>query len=380
MERRVPTAIKGSTSVVVPITMMRKTLSWLAFALGALVSVIVLARICEFGFSIDGPLPNNLEELGVILTAFVPLSASLVAFRNRRWATYLFLASLPILLFCESYSTVSYWADSDRTAVLIGDCLLLAPFLVLGLFWFVTHRLAWSPLLLTWPKSVIRRTASISVGFLLLVATVLAATLAMAAHIPPIGDCGAPPPFAKQQRPNQAAFTARIIEIPILGPIGVVGQRFWGLHSWESTLVLVQAGPWFKTGDTWLIIGNRQKGLIDLPVFEIWCSRSARISEAELDLRLLRDGPPKDGVRVIGRAVRFQHDFSEQGVPGVEITITGPLGNVTATTDAHGIYDKVDLPPGAYTIRSDSDAEPPAMHPAQNLKAGDIGGRTLVLK
>jgi hypothetical protein len=361
---------------------MKTALSWLAVGLGILVSIDQLAVIGVYGISIDGPLPNRLLGLSTVLSAIVPLSGSLVALRNRRRAAYLLLAPAPLVALCQGYADIFYSYYVDRTTLLLRDGLTVAPFLALGVFWLVTHRLRWSRLLSGLPKSTKGRLATISVGCFLLFTLVIGAALAIAAHTPPFGDCGAPRPFAKQQRPNQAAFTARIMEIPILGPVGVVRENFWGLRSWESTLVLLQAGPWFRTGDMWFIDGYRQDGLLgrSLPAFSLHCTRSAQVSDAELDLRLLRDGPPKDGVRVIGRAVRFRHDFSEQGVPGVEITITGPLGNITAATDAQGIYDRIGLPPGQYTFRSENYTEIPAVAEPQNLETGDIGGRTLVLK
>jgi hypothetical protein len=78
----------------------------------------------------------------------------------------------------------------------------------------------------------------------------------------------------------------------------------------------------------------------------------APLREAAMELRLLNDGPPKTGVRVIGHVRTCS--YCSQPAPGITVRITGPQGALLVQTDSDGIYDRVGLPAGHYSVRLDS--------------------------
>src|SRR5579863_997075 len=123
------------------------------------------------------------------------------------------------------------------------------------------------------------------------------------------------------------------------------------------------------------------------PYIEFRCgSRTAAVSDAEVDLRVLRDGPPRSGVRIIGRSLRLSSGGRYRPDAGVTVKITGPEGEVSAISDRQGIYDVHGLSPGHYSVRSDSEDDADAFYRGVyergegELKAGDVWGRDVFVK
>jgi hypothetical protein len=105
------------------------------------------------------------------------------------------------------------------------------------------------------------------------------------------------------------------------------------------------------------------------------CGRTTLLRDAQIDLRVLQDGPPRNGVRIIGEV---QHDFIRQA--NVAVVISGPAGSITVKSDADGIYDISGLPAGVYEVHlatvSDTENQHGSCRPMQ-MTSGGIGGCTL---
>ena len=202
-------------------------------------------------------------------------------------------------------------------------------------------------------------------------------------------ECSEPLPFVRPTYPGQAAFTARTLFVGSkygfrsghnLGKwaVAYVGHRYWGLPWWSSGLVVLSPGI-FEQGIDYFVDGHRAYRF--LPIVYIGpCNRTRPLSEAVVDLKVLSEGPPKSGVRIINRAYRQATNGPAEPASGLTVQIKGPSGTTVTKTDANGIYDVSGLPPGRYTIQIENpnrrdkyeayDAERSA-----NLKAGDVWGR-----
>ena len=165
----------------------------------------------------------------------------------------------------------------------------------------------------------------------------------------------------------------------------MVQKTFWGLPWWDRKIVLltffVRGGKGFKRGETYFVEGNRESRRLTrpLPIFEVHCTRTAGLKYAEIDLRALRDGPPKNSVRIMGYTYRRTSVNESTESPSTKVGIRGPAGETTITSDSRGFYDIGGLPPGAYDVHGmDPQAGPYWAHPvcywtgSQSLKTGDV--------
>lgn len=182
------------------------------------------------------------------------------------------------------------------------------------------------------------------------------------------GDCGEHPPFAAPIRAEQAVFIAKIFYVSgepqppewrQPWSIALIHHRYWGLPRWMPNLVLLGHLP-TKKGEEYFIDGDRSLFRLSgfFPYVDFRCSsRTRQVSEAEVEMRLLKDGPPRSGIRIIGRVMGRPGVGGRQPFPGIRVKITGTDSVVTVTTDDQGIYDAVGLPPGHYIVRTDPDRE-----------------------
>jgi hypothetical protein len=213
----------------------------------------------------------------------------------------------------------------------------------------------------------------------------------------PLVDCGGEhAPFATQKSPGQAVFVAKILygsfewrpsEKHVPWSIGLVRRRYWGLPWWVPRLILLGHAS-LKQGEEYFIDGDRSFWRLSsfFPYVDFRCGNRTRLlNEAAVEMRLLKDGPPKSGVRIIGRVKRRLGPGNWQAVSGVSVQIVGPTGAVTTTTDDQGIYDAVGLPPGHYSIRTDPDQEAHNLlreyyeRAEGELKNGEIWGRDIYI-
>jgi hypothetical protein len=218
--------------------------------------------------------------------------------------------------------------------------------------------------------------------FLVLITSISLGAIGLTMHAPDLGDCGEGWPDYKPN-PDYPVFVARVIHSnPLLGSVAVIQEHFWNLrHDLRVVFLKVYARP----GEVYFVSGRLSSGLLTrwiFPVINMHCSRSDLIQYAGVDLRVLRGGVPKPGVRLIGKAVR-RGNYHEV-IPGVKVEISGPSGTVLTQTDRQGIYDVAGLPPGHYRIRADVYSNAFRAYPScpdfiavQHLQSGDVWGCTL---
>jgi hypothetical protein len=186
--------------------------------------------------------------------------------------------------------------------------------------------------------SLKRRIATIAVALCMLgaVAVLVLVVLTVRSGINR-GDCGESPPFAKQRYPGQSIFLAKVLYVSgdwrpsdehIPWSIALIERRYWGVPWWVPNLILIgHSGPFLKKGTEYFIDGDRTIARLSsfFPYIDFRCSsRTAPVSDAEMDLRVLRDGPPKSGVRIIGRTIRRFGVGDWRPAGGVTVRITGP--------------------------------------------------------
>jgi len=379
---------------------VKQSLSYSVFVWGIVVGVLGLAILLSRDPTHAGRSLSGISSLlAVVLLGTVPLVSSLRALRNPKSAGLLLLgfASLVLpALFLATSDAVRYGGFPWQESFAYSAFATLVTFILPGLFWLLTSTAGW-PRMVSPPRpSLKRRVFGAAITTILLSAAVTACVIAIVALAPPMpGDCfkGAPP-LLKQRYPEQAVFIARVIRVGFhcdvfhgerkcQDALGVVQQRFWGL---DSKVVLLTGGL-FEDGETYLVDGMRHRGLLTrfLPIVTYTpCSRTSHLKNAGVDLRLLHDGPPRDGARIIGRTTRGWGDIVE---PGTKVLITGPSGTITTFSDQQGIYDVHGLPPGHYDVRRadrPNDTTAPfascQWSPEYQLKPGDAAECTLMLE
>jgi hypothetical protein len=196
---------------------------------------------------------------------------------------------------------------------------------------------------------------------------------------------------------HQTVFIARVIRTghtaQVSGKwvgdwgIGLVQERFWGLRSWMPRIVLLTNNV-FQEGQSYFIDGRRSYLLLPqfLPIVEAdFCTRTRRVEDATIELRLLREAPGPEEMRIIGivqlalhprelkrsrqptqwkglSAAEIQAAQMQQVVESVvnppakyarlahaKVRLTGLSGSALVTADQGGIYEVAGLPPGDYT-------------------------------
>lgn len=360
--------------------LLRRAIGWLVTLECLLLGTFVIA---VFGGT-DARLHAPAAVVAAIVGGGIPIVASLIATRNPRRAGRLSLwvtpvAPLLVILF------PSWEFGGIRTAIAIFVGVLIIP----GLFWRYTARRSW-PLPLPFPflprKPLIR--AVILSGFFCVIAVIAVLLSCCLPWWCPICDCYGRPLLTEQGVPRNIDFTAKIL---FVGPatfrlpsfrwslwsIAHVEQRFSGLPSWAPNILILR-GYFLPSdkGQQYFVEGGHSQGAIThfLPIIEpVICGRTGRVDRSAVALRILHDGPPKSGVRVIGRVFDKLVADPSKPVPGIEVVITGPTGRTGAVTDAQGIYDVTGLPPGQYTVEFER------WKTAYDLKAGGIGEDTFYI-
>ena len=375
------------------VSLTKKALSWAFIFSGILVGVLGLVVLDRRWVYRESPSAWFLLSAATLF-GFVPLSASLIATRNPRRAALLLLCSTPLAL------AASFFSQIDRLHyglilwyVLLYYSLLatLVVFVLPGLFWLSAQTLSW--------PSVMPRSASpkqmrlrIAGAVVLLSGLVLSGAIVVAIRTPPFSaDCSKRAPISTLA-PGQVVFVARaVLTLGSCkeysghrwcdGAVAIIQERFWGIR---SGLVLLTQG-FFEDGEQYLIDGVHANGPLTrfLPIVGFApCNHSARLKDAEVDLRILRDKSPRSGVRIIG-SVTQSNGRKREAAPGRNVVITGPSGAVTITTDSQGIYDLNGLPPGHYEIYTETRGSSPWRNQCWNgeeLKSGEVGGCALDLE
>jgi len=321
---------------------LKDAASWAVFlwgiAIGVLVTTLFAGLSVRPSYSADW-----YEVLGFGLLGITSLLAPILALRNRRHAATILLTAAPLVAVCfvfwqrsfEQPGAVSFLQELSL-AVAWTAGLLVVP----GLFWVITSRRGWRPLNQKILVGNRLRQPIILNSFLLLV--LMSVSAFMSLYLPLYGtDCykGLPPVFA-QTSPRHTVFTGRVLSVgrPVnawSSPWALVQVEhvYWGLPHWMRWIVFVRG--YFKDtdkGQEYLVDAHRSEGALTrfLPVVEFYpCCHTVPLSYAQVDLRVLHDGPPKSGVRIIGRVYRVLG--GKPGwmfIQGVPVTVTGPVGSV----------------------------------------------------
>lgn len=240
----------------------------------------------------------------------VSLVGSWITIWNRKLGGVIFLTAAPVIIVI---GLISY----RPLDIAVEAALVLVPLLLLGLFWHLTNRDEWPPLMERPASLAHRAIASIVALSLLACLTVIGSVVVTLLPRLEIVDCGRSRPFATRQYVGQIVFIAKLRD----PGLAVVREHFWGLPSWNSRFVLIAhwgIGHNPLDGSTYFIDGHRSTGLLTrfLPIVEIaHCGRSRLVDHAALDVRMLRDGPSQKAVRVVGQ-VTGAHYKPRPGVEG----------------------------------------------------------------
>jgi hypothetical protein len=364
------------------VPLCREAASWAFFLWGTAIGVFSTTL-----FAGSSSAMTNKEWpkiLGLVLFGLVPLLGSILGLRNRRVAAYLFLAdALLVAGVLAATALIQRDVSVGSTLAIAGTTSL---FLFPGLFWLVTSRWEWRPLVRWKALGASSSRPSVIFNAFLLLALVLACTFA-SLYLPFDFNCyKGGRPVSVQTSARHTVFTGKVIVVghPLNSwgyawALVRVDHVYWGLPRWMRFVVFVRG--YFKETDKheeYFVDANRSAGLLTrfFPVVEFYsCCHSKLLKNAEVDLRVLREGPPKSGVRIIGCI--YSSLPNEPGVrhlQGVSVTVTGPRGSTSTVTDGEGIYDFRELPPGLYSIRVGTHE-----HGATNLRVGDVWGNDVWL-
>ena len=370
------------------VSFLKDALSFAVLALGIIVGLFGVAMVADMPAFPGYFEPEWSRVAGFALFGFVGILGSVIALWNRRRAGILFLLTAPIAGGC-----FAWWLRLGRynSNVTLGRPLLVfaaasLPFAILGTFWFISSRLGWSPVV---SRLMTTRGAQIFAGTLLFAACMVAGVF-LSFYIPRSGwgNCHEYPPLSVQRFPDQAVFTAELMfagRTPhdsgfVEWFLMRVRQRFWGLPWWAPNFVIVRG--FFKVQEgQYLIDARRSQGLLThfLPFVEQYpCCHTQRVERAVADLRALKDGPPRSGVRVLGTVYTDMFVTSE-AARNLEVIATGPGGSITTTTDQEGIFDIAGLPAGHYSVQVKSENLRGYFSRAEgDVKSGEIWGATLI--
>jgi len=327
--------------------------------------------------------------LASIVTGLIPFSASLIATFNQKLAARIYLSAAPIALLLIPLFPSEFWGMLG-TMVAFGGAAIVP-----GFFWRLAARRNWpSPIPRSFPSQHPGLTPGLAMGiFGLWLVGAFVSSLALPWWAP-IGDCGTLPLLDEHGAPRNIDFTAKVL---FVGPKSFLGKSLWAIARVEEgfstpplpKIVILRA--FLEPSDksvSYFVEGRRSYGPFFrfLPMIERTdCGRTQYAKDATVPLRILRDGPPKSGVRLIGRA-RIGRSYGRvlgRAVPGLEVSIVGPSGPIVSLTDSEGVYDVKDLPPGQYTVHAQirnvqggasegrGDAE---------LKSGEVGEANLYLQ
>ena len=374
---------------------LKDSLSWSVIVLGIIVGTFGLAIVANIPVFPGYFEPDWSRVVGTALTGLIVLLASAIAIGNRRWAGLLLL-TVPLIELC-----LALWRRINLLGgfVSLGEFVLVFAgismfFILPGTFWLLTSRAGWPQLISPRLIPGTRIHWATFIGSFLFVTCVVIGVLA-SFYSPPYGlveSCNQVlPPVSAQRFPGQVVFTAKVIAVgrPVDGspsPLASwsvvrVQRRVWGLPAWTPDFVI--ARYYFRKGERgeYFVDGQRSQGLLThfLPIVEGYpCCHTQHLDRAIVDLRVLKDGPPKLGVRIIGRVDTDMYVTSEPA-RGVRLLITGPDGTITVTTDQQGIYDLIGLPAGHYSVQVESESQRRSFSRAEgDVKSGEVWGANLI--
>lgn len=362
---------------------MRQVVGWMMILGSMLLSVYGLAGIAATPFATP-----SASVFGVVV-GLLSLIAPMVATWSPRFAAriYRWLAPAGLLLvpsFREPFGygifgrNIQAW--DPRTALTSAVVVFVGSLVVPWLFWRWAVRRHWPGVLATGSLSRFPHLLA-SVGSVMFIGAFLVAMLVALnlPWLPIVGDCGGRP-LINEGVPFGVDFTATVL---FVGPRGYRDQSLWSvvrvdhLYSesmWAMPRIVILRGG-FRREDKarqYFVEGQRSHTPFGrfLPIIEpMDCGHTKPAEDAVVELRVLRDGAPKSGTRLIGQVYNGDRwrSASRTPVPGFKVSIEGPNGRVESITDSRGVYDVIDLPPGRYAIRSST-----AQVAAIEAKSGDV--------
>jgi hypothetical protein len=275
--------------------------SWLVVVESALLSMLSIALVVSRTWA---TVPAVV--LASVVTGLIPLCASLIATFNQKLAARIYLYAAPFALLLIPLFPSEFWGMLGST-VAFGGAVIIP-----GFFWGLASRRNWpSPI----PRSFLARHIVLATGLAIsvLVLWVVGAFVG-SLSLPwwdPIGDCGSRPLLDEDGTPRNTDFTAKVL---FVGPKSLLGKSLWSIARVEErfssrplpNIVILRA--FFEPSDksvSYFVEGYRSYGPLFryLPMIEQTdCGRTQYAKDASVPLRVLRDGPPKSGVRLIGRA------------------------------------------------------------------------------
>jgi hypothetical protein len=330
--------------------LLRKALSWLIVIQASVLGMLIIA------------IPGSQEHppgmtVVILAVGIAAILGSFVATRNPKtaWRMVLWVSPVTPLLVGRFFP----WGVKFGTVIVTGATLIP------GFYWFFASRRNW-PLPLEKPvfpnRPLLARFFTTALFAVLIISAVL--VFFSLPWWPPIGDCGGRPLLNEQGAPRSTDFTAKVL---FVGPRTFQGFSLWAIARVEqrfsrepwSILNLVVLRNFFHPSDKfeWFFIeGHRSRGIARfLPVIERDdCGHSRPLKNAAVQLRILHDGAPRVGVRIIGRvydAPLFTSPPERRTPsPGASVVITGPAVKTVVVTDDDGIFDVSGLPVGEYRL------------------------------
>lgn len=358
---------------------LRRVLSWLVIAEATLLGILALAML---GGAWHTPPAITFATLALGIAAIV---SSLIATRNPRRAASIALWVAPIAGVLVSLSSWGFIAG-----ITVVACALLFP----GLFWLATSRRGW-PLPIS--SSFLSRNPYLrlvlSVGMVFALVAVAFLSSLLLPWWAPIGDCSGQTLLSDDGSPRNIDFTAKILFVAprtyegwSLCAVARVEHRFSNIASAPAGLIILRG--FFHPDDKsqlYFVESNRSRNALVrfLPVFEpTRCGHTAHWTDAGVALRVLHDGPPTSGGRVIGRVYTGSGMLPEPHNPrsGVNVLLKGSGMSRIFVTDADGIYDFVSLPPGHYTVEPLTATSGRNLAVGFDLRLGEIKDRSLFLE
>lgn len=356
---------------------------WVFVVEGICAGALVVAVVdVEAGWMLKAPM----ALFAMCVSGFLPIIASIAATFNPHRASRILLYATPLSLLFALLFGRPFGDPRFVFEIFLGSTLIP------GVFWFVFSRYKWPPLI---SKTWFARRRGIAVAlfsffFIVACGVAILASLSLP-WWPPIGDCGGRPLIDAAGHPLNIVFTARLL---LVGPrsfmgsslwsAGRVEQRFADVPSWGGNIVFLRGS--FKKADKagqFFVEGQRSTGVLTrfLPIIEpVPCGRTRPLKYADVPLRILQDGLPRDGARLLGRVYRYR---SKTPVAGIKVLLDGPDGTKALQTDSSGIFDVSGLRSGEYTVRLEWKPREGAFEDPSRatvwLENGQIGEQDLAL-
>ena len=314
--------------------------------------------------------PMFVRIVVIVFAGFLPIVLCLIGLHDPRTAGR-FGLPLAVLTFIPLFSAIA-----GDYGVIVGEfghwgvplALALLILAVPVIFWRLAARFGWPvPLKRSLWSIIAGNPFSSSVALIVVLVMVAVGSLSLVPWLPPVGDCSGRSLLDERGVPRGVDFTAKII---LVGPpYGILRGRtsLWsvartqerfGQRSFAVPGFLIlrggfetadQSREYFveSTGGSNTVLGHL------FPVFEPYdCGHTSPLEDAGAWIRILREGAPKSGARLIGRVyvgVRYDRR-GRKPAPGMNVSLEGAKGTITTVADDDGVYDFTSVPSGTYTL------------------------------